>query len=333
MTTPGRIISIRAPSTDAIALAVQRLRTGELIGFPTETVYGLGADASNAQAVVKIFAIKGRPANHPVIVHLVSTADIGRWARRIPPAARLLIEKFAPGPLTLILPKSEYVPDVVTGGQGNVGLRFPSHMVAQRLLREFGGGIAAPSANRFGRVSPTTAQHVADEFGDELPLILDGGPCDVGIESTIVDFTRGAAVLLRPGGVSTAQLAEVLGYTPLPQTGKSPRVSGSLPSHYAPKTATQLVKPFAIAPAYRAARLAGRKVGVLARSAARFDDFEGVWRQAGPEWSSYARLLYAELRLLDAAGVDLILVEEPPAALDWQAVNDRLRRATHRGKR
>jgi len=324
--------TIYAPSTDAVALAVQRLRAGELIGFPTETVYGLGADASNAQAVVRIFALKGRPANHPVIVHLASTADIDRWARRIPPAARLLIEKFAPGPLTLILPKSDYVPDVVTGGQSKVGLRFPSHTVAQRLLREFGGGIAGPSANRFGHVSPTTAQHVADEFGDALPLVLDGGPCEVGIESTIVDFTRGAAVLLRPGGISTPRLAEVLGYTPLSQTKRSPRVSGSLPAHYAPDTETRLVKPYEIAQVYRAARLAGRKVGVLARSAVRFDDFEGVWRQAGPEWSSYARLLYAELRLLDSAGVDLILVEEPPAAIDWQAVNDRLHRATYREK-
>lgn len=328
---PARNSAIRAPSTDAVALAVERLRAGELVGFPTETVYGLGADASNARAVVKIFAIKGRPANHPLIVHLASTADIERWARRIPPAARLLIAKFAPGPLTLILPRSAYVPDVVTGGQSNVGLRFPSHTVAQSLLREFGGGIAAPSANRFGRVSPTTARHVADEFGELSPLILDGGPCEVGIESTIVDFTRGAAVLLRPGGVSSVQLAEVLGYAPLAQTGKSPRVSGSLPSHYAPKTESRLVKPFEIAQAFRAARLAGKSVGVLARSAARFDDFEGVWRQAGPEWSAYARLLYAELRLLDAAGVDLILVEEPPAAVDWQAINDRLQRATHRG--
>jgi L-threonylcarbamoyladenylate synthase len=220
----------------------------------------------------------------------------------------------------------------VTGGQTKVGLRFPSHTLAQRVLREFGGGIAAPSANRFGRVSPTTAQHVADEFGDELPLVLDGGPCDVGIESTIVDFTRGAAVLLRPGGVSTLQLAEVLGYMPLPQTKRSPRVPGSRPSHYAPKTATRLAKPFEIAQAYRAAKLAGLKVGVLARSAVRVEGFEGVWRQTGPEWTAYAKLLYAELRLLDAAGLDLILVEEPPAALDWQAVNDRLNRATYQGK-
>ncbi|MEP6702839.1 MAG: L-threonylcarbamoyladenylate synthase, partial [Betaproteobacteria bacterium] len=252
--------SIWAPSTDGMALAVSRLRAGELVGFPTETVYGLGADASNARAVVGIFALKKRPANHPVIVHLAPNADLERWARRVPPAARTLIEKFAPGPLTLIVPKSDAVPDVVTGGQKNVGLRFPSHPVAQRLLREFGGGVAAPSANRFGRVSPTTAQHVAEEFGDELPMILDGGPCPIGIESTIVDFTRGAAVLLRPGAISAQELAEVLGYAPLPGGGKSPRVSGSLPSHYAPVTQSRLVKPFELAAAYRTAAMSGRRV-------------------------------------------------------------------------
>ncbi len=323
--------TIMAPSTDALALAVERLRTGQLVAFPTETVYGLGADASNPQAVVRVFALKGRPANHPVIVHLASTADVEQWARRVPPAARELIAKFAPGPITLILPKAKRVSDVITGGQASVGLRFPSHPVAQRLLRAFGGGVAAPSANRFGRISPTTAQHVADEFGAASPLIIDGGPCDVGIESTIVDFTRGAAVLLRPGGVSAADLAEKLGYMPLSPTGKSPRVSGSLPSHYAPKTDTRLVKPFEIAPAQRTARLSGRKVGVLARIAKQPDDFEGLWRQASPEWLEYARVLYAELRLLDAAGLDLILVEEPPVAGDWQAINDRLHRASQSG--
>jgi L-threonylcarbamoyladenylate synthase len=229
----------------------------------------------------------------------------------------------------LILSKADAVSAVVTGGQKNVGLRFPSHPVAQRLLREFGGGVAAPSANRFGHVSPTTAQHVADEFGDESPLILDGGPCPIGIESTIVDFTRGAAVLLRPGAISSQQLAEALGYMPLSGMGKSPRVSGSLASHYAPKTQSRLVKPFELAGAMRAAATSGRKVGVLARIAMRPSDFDGIWRQAGPEWSLYARALYAELRLLDAAGVDLILIEEPPAAVDWQAINDRLHRATH----
>ena len=320
------------PSTDAMALAVSRLRAGELIGFPTETVYGLGGDASNPRAVVKIFELKKRPANHPVIVHLAPNVDLDKWARRIPSAARTVIEKFAPGPLTLILHKGEAVPDVVTGGQSNVGLRFPSHPVAQRLLRDFGGGIAAPSANRFGHVSATTAQHVADEFGDELPMILDGGPCQIGIESTIVDFTRGAAVLLRPGAIGARELAEVLGYMPLAGGGKSPRVSGSLASHYAPKTEARLVKPFELAGAIRTATLSGRNVGVLSRIAVKPADFTGIWRQAGPEWALYARALYAELRLLDASGVDLILVEEPPAAVDWQAINDRLHRATHAGK-
>ena len=324
--------TIWAPSTDGMALALSRLRNGELVGFPTETVYGLGADASNERAVVRIFTMKGRPANHPVIVHLAPNADLERWARKVPPAARTLIEKFAPGPLTLILPKAASVPDIVTGGQNNVGLRFPSHPVAQRLLRDFGGGVAAPSANRFGHVSPTTAQHVADEFGDAELMILDGGPCPIGIESTIVDFTRGAAVLLRPGSITPQDLAEALGYAPLPGTRKSPRVSGSLDSHYAPKTQSRLVKPFELPAAIRSTILSGRSVGVLARIAAKPADFVGVWRQAGPEWALYARALYAELRLLDAAGVDLILVEEPPAAVDWQAINDRLHRATHSGK-
>ena len=316
-----------------MARAVSRLRAGDLVGFPTETVYGLGGDASNPRAVVKIFELKKRPANHPVIVHLAPNVDLDRWARRIPPAARMVIEKFAPGPLTLILHKGDAVPDVVTGGQTNVGLRFPSHPVAQRLLRDFGGGIAAPSANRFGQVSATTAQHVADEFGADLPMILDGGPCQIGIESTILDFTRGAAVLLRPGAIGVQQLAEVLGYIPLAGGGaKSPRVSGSLASHYAPKTEARLVKPFELPSAIRTATLSGRNVGVLSRIAVKPADFSGIWRQAGPEWALYARSLYAELRLLDASGVDLILVEEPPAAVDWQAINDRLHRATYVGK-
>jgi L-threonylcarbamoyladenylate synthase len=324
--------SIWAPSTDGMSLAVRRLKDGELVGFPTETVYGLGADAANGRAVVKIFALKQRPANHPVIVHLAPNADLERWARRVPPAARTLIEKFAPGPLTLILPKSDNVPDVVTGGQKNVGLRFPSHPVAQRLLRDFGGGVAAPSANRFGRVSATTAQHVADEFGEDKPMILDGGPCQIGIESTIVDLTRGAAVLLRLGAISPKELAEALGYMPLAASRKSPRVSGSLESHYAPKTEARLVKPFELTGAIRTAAMSGRRIGVLARIATKPADFDGLWRQAGPEWALYARALYAELRLLDAAGVDLILIEEPPLAVDWQAINDRLHRATHASK-
>ena len=317
------------PTEEAIALAVARLSSAELVAFPTETVYGVGADASNPQAVVKLFTLKGRPADHPVIVHLAMTAPLDRWAAIVPDDARRLLAQFAPGALTLILRKSKYVPEVVTGGQDTVGLRFPSHPVSRRLLEAFGGGIAAPSANRFGRVSPTTAAHVADEFGDRLPLILDGGPCAVGIESTIVDLSQGMAVLLRPGGVSAALLAEALGYMPKQRTANSPRVSGALPSHYSPATSTFLVPPSALAIAAHEAARAAKPVGVLARSATRPADFRGLWRQAPFGAEGYARTLYAELRLLDAAGLDVLLVEAPPEDTQWDAVNDRLRRATH----
>jgi L-threonylcarbamoyladenylate synthase len=312
--------------------AAQILGRGGLVAFPTETVYGLGANAQNPAAVRRIFELKERPPDHPVIVHLDNPKYLHRWAREVPEAAQKLAARFWPGPLTMVLPRSENVHDVVTGGQDTVAIRVPSHPMAQQLLTAFGGGIAAPSANRFGHVSATTAQHVADEFGPELPMILDGGPCQIGIESTIVDFTRGAAVLLRPGAIGARELAEVLGYMPLAGGGKSPRVSGSLASHYAPKTEARLVKPFELAGAIRTATLSGRNVGVLSRIAVKPVDFTGIWRQAGPEWALYARSLYAELRLLDASGVDLILVEEPPAAVDWQAINDRLHRATHAGK-
>ena len=318
------------PATDAaIALAASRLREGELVAFPTETVYGLGADASNPHAVVKLFALKGRPADHPVIVHLAMSADLGRWATTVPDDARKLIDRFAPGPLTLILRRSPHVSEIVTGGQDTVGLRFPSHPVAMRLLDAFAGGIAAPSANRFGRVSPTTAEHVADEFAANSPLILDGGACAVGIESTIVDVSHGRAVLLRPGGVPVTQLAETLGYMPSLRGQHSPRVSGALPSHYAPATSTRLVASPDLARAMHAAAGFGKRVGVLAHGTAAFEGFDGLWRQAPADAEGYARVLYAELRLLDAAGLDAILVVAPPAQHQWDAVNDRLQRATH----
>ena len=197
-----------------ISEAAARLAAGEVIAFPTETVYGLGADASNPQAVAKVFALKGRPSDHPLIVHVASIEGLREWGRDAPPAAFALAESFWPGPLTLIVKRSPRVPDAVTGGQETVGLRCPSHPMAQELLLEFArvgsGAIAAPSANRFGHVSPTTADHVRDEFGAGL-FILDGGACEVGLESTIVDLSRGAPVLLRPGAITRAQIAEVIG--------------------------------------------------------------------------------------------------------------------------
>ena len=198
-------------SNTDIAHAAAVLKAGELVAFPTETVYGLGADASNADAVRKVFAAKGRPADHPLIVHIADAVQLSNWARDIPPTAHLLAKKFWPGPLTLVLQRNPQVPDAVTGGQDTVALRIPSHPVAQALLREFGGGIAAPSANRFGRVSATTAAHVHEEFGDSVACVLDGGAADVGIESTIVDCSRGAPALLRPGWITPQQLEAALG--------------------------------------------------------------------------------------------------------------------------
>ena len=232
---------IDAPSPAAIARAADRLRAGMLVAFPTETVYGLGADAGNPEAVRRIFAAKGRPADHPVIVHLHDAAQMADWARAVPEAAQKLAAAFWPGPLTLILPRASHVADVVTGGQDSVGLRVPSHPVARALLAAFGGGIAAPSANRFGRISPTTAQHVADDLGDAVAMILDGGACAVGIESTIVAFTGDQPVLLRPGGIGVAALSRALGRPLARRRCGAPRASGTLASHYAPRTPATLV--------------------------------------------------------------------------------------------
>ncbi|MFW2401175.1 L-threonylcarbamoyladenylate synthase, partial [Burkholderia pseudomallei] len=232
------------PSAEAIEDAAARLDAGELVAFPTETVYGLGADAQNPAAVARIYAAKGRPANHPVIVHLAPGSDPGYWVEALPADAKKLIDAFWPGPLTLILKRATHIPDAVSGGQDSVGLRCPSHPVAQALLRAFDarrgghGGVAAPSANRFGHVSPTTAQHVRDEFGDAVH-VLDGGPSDVGIESTILDLSRGFPALLRPGHVSPRQIADVLGVAPRLPDGSdatAPRASGTLKAHYAPRT-------------------------------------------------------------------------------------------------
>jgi L-threonylcarbamoyladenylate synthase len=319
---------IETPTTAAITRAVGYLRAGELVAFPTETVYGLGADAANPDAVRRIFAAKGRPADHPVIVHLYDTSQLTRWARAMPDGAKELAAAFWPGPMTLILPHAEGVSSVVTGGQDSVGLRVPSHPVARELLSAFGGGIAAPSANRFGRISPTTARHVADDLGDAVAQILDGGACAVGIESTIVAFTADAPLLLRPGGIDVRDLSRVLGQ-PLREAGDSaPRAPGTLASHYAPRTPANLVTTDALRAEVLQLMARDETVAVLAHTVACPSDFAGVWLRAPADAMGYAHDLYANLRTLDAANADVMLIERVRDDDAWLAVRDRLVRAT-----
>jgi L-threonylcarbamoyladenylate synthase len=311
--------------TDQVEKAAAILRTGGLVAFPTETVYGLGADASNPAAVRKIFAAKGRPADHPVIVHIAGTSDLKHWAADVPRAAWLLAEKFWPGPLTMVLKRAAHVSDLITGGQDTVGLRVPSHPVAQQLLKAFGGGIAAPSANRFGRLSPTTAQHVREELGNAVDVVLDGGPCNIGIESTIVDLTHETPAVLRPGRISASQIAEALLAPPGESAVGRPRVSGSLESHYAPILPLKIVQPEEIEN-YLRARL-DTPVAVLARRGRPRDSKATLWQVAPEMPDDYARLFYATLRRLDVSGCRMIVVEAPPALAEWTAIRDRLGRA------
>jgi L-threonylcarbamoyladenylate synthase len=308
-----------------IEKAAAILRAGGLVAFPTETVYGLGADASNPAAVRKIFAAKGRPADHPVIVHIAGASDLKHWAAEVPRSAWLLAEKFWPGPLTMVLRRAPRVSDLVTGGQNSVGLRVPSHPVAQQLLKAFGGGIAAPSANRFGRLSPTTAQHVREELGDAVDLVLDGGACEVGIESTIVDLTRDTPAILRPGRIGERQIADTLAA----QLGESavgrPRVSGSLESHYAPVLPLKIVHPDDLENYLRVRP--GVPAAVLSRRGRPPESKATLWQVAPEMPEDYARLLYGTLRRLDVSGCRLIIVEALPALPEWAAIRDRLARA------
>jgi L-threonylcarbamoyladenylate synthase len=319
---------VELPTGAAIAEAAARLRAGELVAFPTETVYGLGADAGNDAAVRRIFAAKGRPADHPVIVHFAHAQQARSWARAMPAAARRLADAFWPGPLTLILPRAPGVSDLVTGGQDSVGLRVPSHPVAHALLAQFGGGVAAPSANRFGRISPTTAAHVAEDLGDAVALILDGGACEVGIESTIVAFTDDEPTLLRPGGIGIDALAHALGRPPRGAGAGAPRASGTLASHYAPHTPALLIAPQALRAEVAALEARDERVAVLARTLARPAEFSGVWTVAPRDAPGYAHELYASLRALDAAAADVIAIEAVPGDDAWLAIGDRLARAT-----
>ena len=342
---PAAPAVLDAVSPSQIARAVDVLRAGGLVAFPTETVYGLGADARSATAVRRIFAAKGRPVDHPLIVHLASAAQLGDWCADVPRAARLLAEAFWPGPLTLILARGANVPDEVTGGQPTVGLRVPAHPVAHALLRAFGGGIAAPSANRFGHVSPTTAAHVRAELGDAVDMVLDGGACSVGIESTIVDLSTPRPRILRPGGISRAEVERVLGTAMADESADAadvPRVSGALASHYAPHTAVRWVEVAADGDEQRLQALLDAAGDVAAFGvltlAAPADGVREARRSARVEWrvlpadpDAYARQLYACLRELDELGLELILLEVPPDTAEWEAVRDRLRKAAGLG--
>jgi L-threonylcarbamoyladenylate synthase len=326
----------------AIAEAAQRIRAGALVGFPTETVYGLGADASNDDAVALIFSAKGRPPEHPLIVHVASAAQVADYASDVPDFAARLIQAFWPGPLTLILPRRTGVAAAAAGGQNSIGLRCPAHPVALALLQACGTGLAGPSANRFGRVSPTTAMHVQEELGERL-LVIDGGPCAVGIESTIVDCTRGQPVLLRPGLLTRAQLEAVCGQPVLdkdaPTTVAAPRASGSLESHYAPNARVRLMDAKALQTALNAmdannataaAQTSPGPVAVYARCPLRVST-PALHRQMPDEAAAAAQQLFAVLRELDALGVSQIWVQAPPDAPEWDGVRDRLGRAAADG--
>ncbi|MDH1302568.1 L-threonylcarbamoyladenylate synthase [Achromobacter sp. GD03932] len=329
-------------SAAEIAHAAQRMLDGELAAFPTETVYGLGADAENPQAVAKIYAAKGRPSNHPVIVHIAPQGDLSYWAAEVPQEARLLIDAFWPGPLTLILKRAPHIADTVSGGQDSIGIRCPSHPVAQALLAAFAagkpngqGGVAAPSANKFGQVSPTRAEHVRSEFPEEVAAgmpVLEGGASEVGIESTILDLSRldrGAGpVLLRPGHISAAQIEAVLGVQVFAPDAAAPRASGTLKAHYAPRTALELASDARLRDVVQGRGLPEGKVVVVAygdRPAAL--DARVQWQAVPADPARYAQALYGLLRDLDKQGYARIIVQAPPATDDWHAVNDRIGRA------
>lgn len=325
-----------ADGHDAAALArgAQLLAAGELVGFPTETVYGLGARADDDAAVAKIFAAKGRPADHPLIVHVATPADARAFAAVWPPVAQRLTDTLWPGPLTVIVPRRPEMAAAAAGGQSSIGLRCPSHPVALALLREAGAlgvkGVAAPSANRFGRISPTLARHVADELGDNL-WVLDGGACQAGIESTIVDCTRGQPVLLRPGVLSRTRLEAVAGEALLDRDEASPRASGTLEAHYAPRAKLRLMPAAMLRSALKMlddpAKSAALKLAVYCRTVPRSAAPGAVYRHMPAEAAPAAHELFSVLRELDDQGAHLIWVEEPPATPEWEGVRDRLQRA------
>ncbi|GAC1601487.1 MAG: L-threonylcarbamoyladenylate synthase [Ramlibacter sp.] len=317
----------------SVAQAARVLAAGDLVAFPTETVYGLGADAASDAAVARIFSAKGRPSDHPLIVHVADAAAVGHFAASVPGFAQRLIDAFWPGPLTLILPRREGVATAAAGGQDSIGLRCPAHAVAHALLLACRSasprvhGVAGPSANRFGRVSPTTAAHVQSEFGDAL-LVLDGGACQVGIESTIIDCTRGAPMLLRPGMLSPEQIERACGEPLAGPAPDAPRASGTLESHYAPNAKLRLMDARSLQTALDLLGAEASRIATYSRVVLRSPSPQLVRRRMPDDAAETARQLFAVLRDFDAQGVRLIWVETPPAGPEWDGVRDRLQRAS-----
>ena len=335
--TAAQVLS--ASDHAAVVEAARRIRAGELVAFPTETVYGLGADASNDAAVAKIFAAKGRPADHPLIVHVANAAQVADYAAAIPGFAGRLMHAFWPGPLTVILRRKPGVANAAAAGQDSIGLRCPSHPLALAFLQaclSLGvSGVAGPSANRFGRVSPTTAAHVHQEFGDAV-WVLDGGPCEVGIESAIVDCTRSRPVLLRPGALTRVQLEAACGEAVLDAagaesdagvSGRAPRAPGTLAAHYAPNAKVRLMDAAAIQTALDVLGADAAHIAVYARSIVRIQSERVIYRRMPDDALATAQQLFAVLRGFDGQGVKLIWIEPPPAGAEWDGVRDRLGRA------
>ncbi len=312
----------------AIEMAADLLKQGRLVAFPTETVYGLGADASNPEAVKRIFNTKGRPADHPLIVHIADVGQLDDWALDIPDAALRLADKFWPGPLALIFKKKPQVPLEVTGGQQTIALRIPNHPVALSLLQAFGGGVAAPSANRFCRISPTQAAHVSEELGDAVDCILDGGSCQVGVESTVLDFSGAKPALLRPGQITRQEIEDFLQIELVVNIKSDIRAPGMMAVHYAPATVAMLVRADDLQTCIGNLVSTGKRVGLLAYKQT-INNGQLLQVIAMPEQAAdYAQQLYSALRELDSLNLDIILVEQPPVTDAWSAINDRLAKAT-----
>jgi L-threonylcarbamoyladenylate synthase len=317
--------------TTNIDLAVTHLRAGDLVAFPTETVYGLGADATNPIAIAKVFTVKGRPADHPVIVHIANSEQLSFWAKDIPPAAWLLAKAFWPGPLTMILTKQDHISNLITGGQTTIGIRIPAHPLTLELINKFGAGIVGPSANKYGRVSPTNAQHVAHDLGNAVSAILDGGDCSVGIESTIIDLSSDQPMIMRLGAISAEQISAVLHSDIALNTDRKPKIRapGSHESHYAPNTPVQLIATDKLLACVDDLLNQHRSFSVISLQAKPTSLAANLeWQQMSNNPSDYAHDLYAALRAHDQLRNDLILIEEPPRSTEWLAVLDRLTRAS-----